>query len=261
MPVVGAVRSILTWALLAVVVLPALSAIDAVAVRPAPSPVIVLLAGCVAGLMPDRASAPFQPMVTLPLYQPLPLAAVVGVPVRLGAVLSILMPLTELLAVLSALSTAAPDTDWFAPSVESRTLPPPVQLLMPDSASEQVSVTVTLLLFQPAELAAGAHVPPMVGAVLSSLTVTEPLPLLPNLSVAVAVLMMPAVFTSTVSVAGVGPVPTPEPASVADQVTPTVALFQAAALGSGDKAAVTIGPVLSRIYDACIDGDAPLHFP
>src|SRR2546421_9848705 len=138
----GAVLSIFTWALCAASALPALSLIEALAFRPLPSPVIVLLGGT-ALARPESASLAVQPIVTLPLYQPLALAAVVGVPARLGAVLSMLIPVTPPVAALSALSTAVPLTAWFAPSVETTTLPPPVQLLMPDSASEQARLTVT----------------------------------------------------------------------------------------------------------------------
>src|SRR6266516_4906786 len=200
-------------------------------------------------------------MVTSPLYQPSALAAVVGVPVRLGAVLSMLMPVTEPLAELSALSTAEPFTDWFAPSVETTTLPPPVQVLTPDRASTQVTVTVTPGLFQPAALGAGAQLPLMVGFVLSSFTSTEPLPVLPSLSVAVAVLVTPPVSELTVSVAGLGPVPTPEPESVADHVTVTLLLFQPAALRAGATVPATTGPVLSRVYDGWIDTDWPGQTP
>src|SRR5436189_55301 len=62
---------------------------------------------------------------------------------------------------------------------------------MPDNASEQVKLTVTSLLFQPSALAAGVREPVIVGGALSSLTLTEPLPWLPTLSVAVAVLLVP----------------------------------------------------------------------
>src|SRR6266571_7950115 len=73
--------------------------------------------------------------------------------------------------------------------------------------------------------------------------------------------MTPAVFVVTVSVPGVGPDPTPEPASDADHVIVGLALFQPAAFAAGASAAVTTGPVLSRVYDACADPDVPVHFP
>lgn len=260
MPVVGAVRSILTAALSAVVVLPALSLTDWVALSAAPSPVIVLLAGG-ADWSPDNASEALHPMVTSSLYQPLALAEAVGVPVSVGAVLSMLMSLIEALAELSALSTALPGTDWPAPSVDSRTDPPPVQLLMPESASVQVKPTVTSVLFQPNALGAGALVPLMAGLVLSSFTSTEPLPVLPSLSAAVAVLVTPAVSAVTLSVAGVGPEPMPEPVSAADQVIAAFALRHPAALAAGVTVAFSVGPVLSSVYDACAEPELPVHLP
>ncbi|RXZ68195.1 hypothetical protein [Agromyces albus] len=260
-PVTGAVRSTFTGTLDAVVVFPALSAIEALVVSALPSPVIRPSAGCVDGSIPDSASTPDHPIATSPWYQPLPLADVVGVPVRVGAVLSMLMPETPALAELSALSTAVPATDWFAPSVESTTVPPPVQDLTPESASAQMSETVTSELFQPAAFAAGATFPVTVGLVSSSFTTTAPVPMLPSLSLAVAFFVTPAVFEFTLSVAGVGPVPIPEPASVADQVIPTSALFHPAALAAGARAAVTIGPALSRVNDACKELVCPVHFP
>src|SRR6266536_4173062 len=112
--VVGAVLSILTAGLLvAVVVLPALSDTEALAVRPLPSPLMVLSARTEPA-RPDSASDAVQWMVTLPWYQPAAFGAVVGAPLRVGATLSILMPLTVALALLSALSTAVPVTAWFA---------------------------------------------------------------------------------------------------------------------------------------------------
>jgi hypothetical protein len=187
------------------------------------------------------------------LYQPSAFAAVVGAPESEGAVLSMLIPLTPALLTLSALSTADPGTDWFAPSVETVTEPPPVQLLMPDSASEHVKLTVTLPLFQPFAFGAGLREALMDGGVLSSLTVTDPLPAFPTLSVAVDVFATPpaGVFVCTASVAGVGPEAMPDPASVADHVIATSLLFQPAAFGVGDTAAVTVGPTLSRMYEAC----------
>ena len=118
---------------------------------------------------------------------------------------------------------------------------------MPDRGSEQVKLTVTLVLFQPFEFAAGLRLAVRDGASLSSLIAIEPLPTLPTRSVAVEVWMVLGVETVWLSVAGVGPVPTPEPASVADQVIVTSWLNQAAALGLGDTAAVTVGPVLSTV--------------
>jgi hypothetical protein len=122
--------------------------------------------------------------------------------------------------VLSALSVAVPVRDWLAPSVD--TVEPAAQLLTPDGVSEQLNETATSVLFQPFAFAAGVRDPVIVGADVSSLTVTAPVPTLPTASVAVAVLVTPAVGVSVVwvTVAGVGPEATPDPpVSVAAQVT------------------------------------------
>lgn len=82
------------------------------------------------------------------------------------------------------------------------------QRAMPDKASAQVNDTVTLVLFQPAGLGAGAAVVLMVGAVLSILTVS--VAVLPATSLAVpcttwlalwAVTMTGAVHEATPEVA------------------------------------------------------------
>src|SRR4051794_30192479 len=78
-PIVGAVRSILTGALVVVVQLPARSQTVVVAVRPRPLPLMTLSAGQPPA-MPERASAQVQWTVTSPLYQPLAFGLVVGVP-------------------------------------------------------------------------------------------------------------------------------------------------------------------------------------
>ena len=67
------------------------------------------------------------------------------------------------------------------------------------------------MLFQPNELpVVGTRLALMVGANKSTLTVTEPVPVLDSRSVAVAVLVVPVVFVTTLSVAGVGPLATPD---------------------------------------------------
>src|SRR5437588_8691688 len=136
MPVVGAVLSILTAGLLvAVVVLPALSLTDALAVRPVPSLLIVLSLGQLP-LIPERVSEQVQWTVTFVLYHPAPLGLVVGAPFSVGATLSMLMLLTVALELLSAVSTAVPVADWLAPLLDS--IVGPLQLLMPESLTEQV---------------------------------------------------------------------------------------------------------------------------
>src|SRR3954451_12819710 len=104
MPVVGAVRSIMTVGLSAFVMLPALSETLSEALRPVPSPVMVLFAGTLLA-SPDVASNAVHLIATSPLYQPLPFAPVVGAPLSDGAVLSMLMPVTDAdVLLLSALS-------------------------------------------------------------------------------------------------------------------------------------------------------------
>src|SRR5207253_325996 len=90
--VLGAVRSMLTAGLLdALVVLPALSLTDALALRPLPSPSIVLLGGQAPGLaMPERASLQLKLTVTSVLFQPVALATSERSAVMVGAVLSML---------------------------------------------------------------------------------------------------------------------------------------------------------------------------
>jgi hypothetical protein len=146
----------------------------------------------------------------------------VGAPDSDGATLSILNGPTVVLLLLSALSTAVPVTEL--PFVE--TVCGPVQLLIPDpwafalsggGGSLQMKPTVTSWLYQ----GVGSASDEMIGATLSSLIVTEPLPVLPRRSVAVDVFTVASVFPDCESVAGAGPLATPEPASVADQVIET----------------------------------------
>src|SRR5688572_340784 len=149
---------------LAVAQLPARSQTVALAERLAPSPVTVLAAGQ-APASPDSISEQVHWTTTSPLYQPLPFGAVVAVPLRLGAVLSTLMPATVAMALLPAASTAVPVADWPAPSPS---VCGAVQVSMPESASAQVKVTVTSVFCQPLLLADGDWLPLIVGAVLST---------------------------------------------------------------------------------------------
>src|ERR687886_308180 len=110
--------------------------------------------------MPDRLSVPVSVTWTGPAYQPLGSGSGTLAEV-LGAVRSILMPLTVAFVVLPALSLTEALVERLSPSVVTVLLslagavPSAVQLLMPDSASEQVKVTVTSALFQPLAFAAG----------------------------------------------------------------------------------------------------------
>ena len=114
--VTGLVRSMFTaGVLVALVELPARSLTEALAVRPVPSPEIVLFAGQLVPT-PETASVQVQWIDTSPLYQPAPLALVAGAPERAGAVLSMLMFDTVAEPVLPTLSVAVPVANWPAPS-------------------------------------------------------------------------------------------------------------------------------------------------
>jgi hypothetical protein len=240
--VFGAVRSILTAADCALVELPALSMAVALAVSAVPSPVIVLFAGVV---VPDSASAAVHATATSPLYQPAAFGLVVGAPVSVGAILSMLMPLTVALAVLSALSLTVPVTDWFAALLVN--VVGADELFTPDVASLGANETVTSVLFHPFTLAAGVREPVMLGAVLSSFTVTGALvAVLPTLSVTNVVLVtVPSVVT--VSVAGATDLTPEPPVSAPVQVIVASPLFQPAPFGAGLRAPVAVGAVLSRV--------------
>src|SRR3954452_11607253 len=166
---------------------------------------MALSAGAVAGSMPERASDAVQWIVTLLVYQPLsPSVPLATTPLSDGALLSTLIGLTVVDDELSALSTAVAVMDWFAASVETVVVPPPVQLLMPERASEHAMLIVTSPLFQPLALGCGLRDALIVGVVLSSLTVTEPEPRLPRWSVAVAVFVSPPVLLVAGTVVGGG---------------------------------------------------------
>jgi hypothetical protein len=245
--VVGAVLSILTaGALVALVEFPALSGTVAVAVRPVPSLEIVESAGQLP-LIPERASEHVQWTATSLLYQPAAFGLPTGVPERLGAVLSMLTPPTACAVSVVSVVGRRGIHRWFAPSLEKVYVPLPVQLLMPDSSSEQAMLSTTFVLFQPSASAGGLLLRSRLGLSLSSLMTTEPEPVLPSRSVADEVFVMLIVFVVTLSVVGVGPLATPDAASVADQLMVTSALFQPAPFAAGERTPVTDGPVLSRM--------------
>jgi hypothetical protein len=168
------------------------------------------------------------------------------------------MTTAESTALLSALSTAVPPN---VVSPAAVAVPAAGQVLIPEVASEQVKATETLLLFHPNGVEAGESACVIVGAVLSSLTTTEPVPVLPTRSLAVADFVTPIVLLATVSLDGVGPLAMPEPESVAVQAIVTSALFQPAAFRGGDVAPVTDGSVLSSEYEAVVVEVAPLQMP
>src|SRR5438552_15444864 len=101
-----------------------------------------------------------------------------------GGVLSMLIPVTVAVALVPAWLTAVPGTVCPVPSAV--TVVGLGQVAMPDCASAQVKVTVTLLLFQPLPFAA-VRTAVINGLVLSMLTVTVAVVVLPARSVAVPV--------------------------------------------------------------------------
>src|SRR5579864_833310 len=120
-------------------------------------------------------------MVTSVVFQPAAFAAGAGVPVMTGGVSSMLTN-TVVGVLFPALSTAVPGIGCFRPSVVTWT--GAVQLAMPDSASVQVNVTVTAVLFHPAAFGGGSTWPMIVGGLRSMLTVGDLLVEFPAASVA-----------------------------------------------------------------------------
>src|SRR5207245_10004112 len=197
----GAVLSMLRWSTEAWVVLPALSRAVPATDWSGPSPSVV---APVQLSRPDSASWHSKLTVTSALYQPLPLAARSGLPLIVGGVLSTLTDAVSD-AVLPAWSAAEPLTSWSAPSLE--TVWGHVQRRMPESVSLQVNVTATSALFQRWLLGSGERECPIVGAVLSILTVAwlaaSTLPALSTLQKAMS--WWTSVERWTVARAGVGP--------------------------------------------------------
>ena len=188
--------------------------------------------------MPDRASSADQVCVTSVLYQPFAFGAVVGAALRFGGVLSTLMPVTEVLAVLPALSVAVPSTFWPAPSPRCCG---PVTVSIPDRTSLPSKDTVTSSLYQPAGLGALSGAPVMVGAVLSMLTVAVAVALLPALSVAVPLTCCAS--PSVVTVCGAVQSFSPDSVTWSRQakLTETSVLFHPCAFWSGAWLAVMLG--------------------
>jgi hypothetical protein len=173
--------------------------------------------------MSESASFPVKVTVTLVLFQPFALAAGVGVALAVGAVLSMLIPLTVVLAVLPALSVAAPLADCPAPSVEM--VCGAAHDAMPEVASLHVNATVTSCLYQPFAFGADVADPLMVGAVASRLIVTD-WEAVPPALVAVHVSVVPVVSDVIV----VEPQPDEdeiaESGSVTVQLTVTLLVYQ-----------------------------------
>src|SRR4051794_40410236 len=165
-----------------------------------------------------------------------------------GFSLSMLIPDTEAVPTLSALSLADPSTDCAAPLLDRVTSS--WQEARPDSASAQVKWAFTGLTYQPfLPTVPLVTAPLMLGLVLSSLTVTESLPVLPAVSLAEPLTTTPPVLVSVLTTwSGVTlPAATPEPGSVslASKCTVTSLLFQSAAFAFGFTVWVTDGAMLS----------------
>ncbi len=184
-------------------------------------------------------------IVTETLFQPFTFGGDDLDPVMLGEVLSMFIPLTEAEAEFPALSTQVADLLWPDPSADmiwGLTGPVPT----PERESLQVNVAVTFALFQPFELGRGEAAPERTGMVSSILTVTEAEPVRPAWSVAVQVIVVPAVSDTSVVV----PHPEdddvmPDSESETVQLTVTVALFHPLELGLGVSVRLMTGGVVS----------------
>lgn len=125
---------------------------------------------------------------------------------------------------------------------------------MPESESEQVKLTVTFVLFHPAESGDGETLAAIAGGVLSMLTFTLVVAVTPALSVAVPCTTWFAPSVATVT--GDGQLFTPTFVSEHVNVTVTLEMFQPLALGAGLSVAVTVGGG-GRVTVAELD-DVPL---
>jgi hypothetical protein len=194
--------------------------------------------------IPEKLSVAVQVAAgTSPTVYALPCTLTSAV-VSVGFSRSMAIPPSVAVAELPARSVAVP-LAVFVPLVESTT--GSGQTATPDRPSEQVKVTVTGPSYQPlAVLLPAVMAAVMIGAVLSSLTVTESVPMLPAPSFAVPVTTLPAVSVETVT--GAVRLASPEPASssLAVNVTVTSRLFQSSALGVCDREWVTVGAMLSH---------------
>jgi hypothetical protein len=163
---VGGVLSTSIPPSVAVAPLPAASFAAPEAFWSSPSPSVSGPATCA---MPESASVALKLTTTSPPYHPSAFAARSAAAATSGAVLSMLTDAGSV-AVLPALSVAVPTTIWSSPSVD--TTRPGLQDSMPDTASLHWNVTLTSSLCQPAALASGSSVWPIVGELPSMRTTT-----------------------------------------------------------------------------------------
>src|SRR3954470_18796175 len=122
--------------------------------------------------MPEVASSPVSVTSTAPAYQPLASDSATFA-VVVGAVRSILMLSTVVLAWLPALSATDAEAERLAPSpatgVSAGASP-----ARPESASEAVHATTTSPLYQPLAFGSVVTLPLSLGSVLSTLTPPTP---------------------------------------------------------------------------------------
>lgn len=118
-----------------------------------------------------------------------------------------------------------------------------------------MNVTVTLLLFQPAEFGVGDGDAEIVGCVCSRFTVAVAVALFPATSVAVPETVWLAPLVETV--VGLGQVAMPDNESLHVKLTVTGVVFQPFALGAGERLAEIVGSVLSSLITTVAVAVAP----
>jgi hypothetical protein len=170
-----------------------------------------------------------------------------------------LTPLIVALALFPALSTAVPVADLFDPSPSVMGT---VQLAMPETASEQANVIVTVVEYHPFVPFgdAGAVDAVMTGAVLSILIVTDAVALSAAPFVAVHVRVVSVVFD--VSVVAPHPVLKAIPVSASDicHVTVTSDTYQPLVPAVPATCEVTTGAVVSSC-STTTNGDSDVTLP
>jgi len=190
--------------------------------------------------IPDNESLQVKLTVTGLVSHPLEFGAGERFGITVGGVLSSLIT-TVAVPVAPAASVTVPLTGMVAPSVEMSC--GEGQLVIGAPPGVQVKLTVTFVLFQPAELGPGEGVAMMVGGVFEIFSVICPDAELPATSVAVPFTTWPAPAVE-ITCGGVHEA-IPESVSAQRNVTVTDPVFHPAAFGVGDALAVMVGAVLS----------------
>ena len=189
---------------------------------------------------PEVVSLHSKRMVTLVSFQPSAPGGGEIEPTMVGGVLSMLS-VAVAVAPLPARSVAAPLTFWSPPSVVAVT--GGGQATTPESASLQAKLTVTSPEFQPLALAAGNREAISEGDVLSTLSVTLAVAVLPAWSLAVPVMTCSAPSVSTQRAPGHEAIPLP--ASEQTKTTVTPASYHPAGLGDRSTDAWMVGAMPS----------------